>query len=51
MKQRTPNALGLVPGNDAALHDEIVVVGAHFDGQGRTGEADMGRRLPSGLHA
>lgn len=46
MKQRTPNVPGLVPASDAMLRDEIVVVGAHFDGQGRTGEADMGRRPP-----
>ena len=34
------NVLGLIEGSDPQLKDEIVVIGAHYDGQGRTGQAD-----------
>ena len=37
------NVIGRIEGSDAALRNEIVVVGAHYDGQGRTGEADPSR--------
>jgi acetylornithine deacetylase/succinyl-diaminopimelate desuccinylase-like protein len=40
------NVIGLLEGSDPALHAQVVVVGAHYDGQGRAGEADMGRRPP-----
>ena len=34
------NVLGFFEGEDAVLKREIVVVGAHYDGQGQVGEAD-----------
>lgn len=37
------NVLGLLPGGDPRLADEVVIVGAHHDGQGRAGQADGGR--------
>lgn len=37
------NVLGLFEGQDAVLKNEIVVVGAHYDGQGRSGQADPSR--------
>ncbi len=36
------NVLALIPGTDARLSRQIVVIGAHHDGQGRIGEADPG---------
>jgi hypothetical protein len=38
-KARTANVVGLLPGTDAALAGECVVVGAHHDHLGRGGEA------------
>jgi len=40
------NVLGFIEGSDPQLKREIVVIGAHHDGQGKTGQADGGR-LPS----
>ena len=37
------NVVGFLEGKDATLKNEIVVVGAHYDGQGRVGQADPGR--------
>jgi aminopeptidase YwaD len=34
------NVIGRIEGADPSLKNEIVVVGAHYDGQGRTGQAD-----------
>ena len=34
------NVLGYVEGEDPALKQEIIVIGAHYDGQGRLGQAD-----------
>ena len=34
------NVLGRIDGSDPALRQEVVVIGAHYDGQGRTGQAD-----------
>lgn len=34
------NVLGLIEGTDSTFKNEIVVIGAHYDGQGRTGQAD-----------
>ncbi len=42
------NVLAVVPGTDARLGRQIVVIGAHHDGQGRIGEADPGREMPKG---
>jgi hypothetical protein len=40
------NVLGLIEGSDPVLKNEVVVIGAHYDGQGRTGQADP-TRVPS----
>src|SRR5215207_8538289 len=37
------NVIGLIEGSDPVLKNEIVVIGAHYDGQGKTGQADPGR--------
>ena len=37
------NVVGRIDGSDAALKGEIVVIGAHYDGQGKTGQADPSR--------
>ena len=42
------NVIGRIEGSDAALRDEIVVVGAHYDGQGKAGEADPSRTTSPG---
>ena len=34
------NVIGRIDGADASLSNEIVVIGAHYDGQGRAGQAD-----------
>ncbi len=40
------NVLAEIPGTDPALGRQVVVIGAHHDGQGRIGEADPGREMP-----
>src|SRR5262245_12611894 len=45
------NVLGFIEGSDPALKREIVVLGAHYDGQGRTGQADPVRFYPKGPEA
>jgi len=40
------NVIGRVEGSDPALRNELVVIGAHYDGQGKTGQADP-FRVPS----
>lgn len=42
-KMKTRNVVGLVEGADARLKHQIVVIGAHHDGQGKIGQADSGR--------
>ena len=37
------NVLGYIEGADPQLRNEVVVIGAHYDGQGRTGQADPTR--------
>ncbi|HYE97292.1 MAG TPA: M28 family peptidase [Planctomycetota bacterium] len=39
----TRNVVGLLEGRDPALKDEIVVVGAHYDHVGTSGQPDFGR--------
>lgn len=39
------NVLGFIGGSDRNLRKEIVVIGCHHDGQGKTGQADGGRLL------
>lgn len=38
------NVAGFLEGSDPVLKHEIIVVGAHHDGQGAAGQADVGRR-------
>jgi aminopeptidase N len=45
------NVLAVLPGADPRLAGEVVLVGAHHDGQGRTGQADGGRLPPEDLAA
>lgn len=45
------NVLGFIEGSDPALKDEIVVIGAHYDGQGRAGQADPTRQIPTDANA
>jgi hypothetical protein len=40
------NVVGLIPGSDPVLKNQIVVIGAHYDGQGRSGQADPLRNPP-----
>ena len=43
------NVLGVLDGADPALKKEVVVIGAHYDGQGMTGQADPTRNpAPAG---
>ena len=42
------NVIGRIDGADPSLRHEIVVIGAHYDGQGRTGQADPFRATPAG---
>lgn len=37
---RSQNVIGFIEGQDSSKKKEIVVIGAHYDGQGRTGQAD-----------
>ena len=39
----TRNVLGMVEGSDAALKSEFIVIGAHYDHVGKTGEPSAGR--------
>lgn len=43
---KSRNIIGLIEGNDPVLKNEFVVIGAHYDGQGRKGQADP-MRFPS----
>ena len=40
------NVIGSIEGSDPNLRKEIVVIGAHYDGQGREGQADPTRQAP-----
>ena len=46
---RSRNVVGFLRGHDPALREEIVVLGAHYDGQGAEGQADAGRIPRPGL--
>jgi hypothetical protein len=41
------NVLGMIEGSDPVLKKQVVVIGAHYDGQGRAGQADPTRQPPS----
>lgn len=46
------NVIGLIEGSDPVLKNEVVVIGAHYDGQGRAGQADPTRQPnPAGAPA
>lgn len=38
------NVVGLLPGSDAKLKDEVIVIGAHYDHLGRGGEGSLAPR-------
>lgn len=38
---RVPNVVGVVPGSDPRLRDEIIVIGGHFDHLGMGGEGSL----------
>jgi aminopeptidase N len=41
------NVLGFIEGQDPLLKQEVVVIAAHYDGQGRLGQADPFRKPPT----
>ena len=41
---QSKNVIGFIKGSDKRLRKEIVVIGCHYDGQGKSGQADGGRR-------
>ena len=41
------NVLGVIEGTDPVKKREVVVIGAHYDGQGRTGQSDPTRQTPA----
>ena len=45
-----PNVLGMVPGNNPTLKDEIIIVGAHFDHLGHGGSGSRHRDSDSAIH-
>lgn len=45
---RSRNVLGRIDGADPALRSEVVVIGAHYDGQGRAGQAEPFRVSAAG---
>ncbi len=50
--ERVPalNVLGMVPGNDPVLKDQIIVIGGHFDHLGHGGEGSLYRGDDSAIH-
>ena len=47
-RRTSQNVVAVLPGSDPAVGDQIVVLGAHYDGQGRAGQADPGRLTDAG---
>jgi hypothetical protein len=47
-KLTSTNVAGFLEGSDPILKEQIVVLGAHYDGQGRLGQADADRIVPKG---
>ena len=43
---KSRNVIAYLPGSDPVLKSEILVLGAHYDGQGKTGQADAFRKDP-----
>ena len=46
----TANIVASLPGTDPALAREVVVVGAHYDALGRTGQGSLDDAHPTALH-
>jgi hypothetical protein len=49
-ERETANVLGLLPGSDPALRDEVVVIGAHYDHLGYGGEGSLARSHAPQIH-
>jgi len=47
---RTANVVGILPGRDARLKDEAVVIGAHYDHLGRGGEGSLAPDAVGAVH-
>ena len=47
---RTANVVGVLPGRDARLRDETVVIGAHYDHLGRGGEGSLAPDALGAVH-
>ena len=45
-----PNVVGLLPGNDPKLREEVIVIGAHFDHLGHGGEGSLHSGHGTTLH-
>lgn len=49
-RARVPNVVGVLPGNDPKLRDELIVIGAHFDHLGWGGENSLYAGKDSAIH-
>jgi peptidase M28-like protein/PDZ domain-containing protein len=49
-ERETANVLGLLPGSDPALRDEVVLIGAHYDHLGYGGEGSLARSRAPQIH-
>lgn len=47
---RTANVVGILPGRDPTLREEVVVIGAHYDHLGRGGEASLAPEAFGTIH-
>lgn len=45
-----PNVIGVLPGNDPMLKDEVIVIGGHFDHLGWGGEGSLAHNHDSAIH-
>jgi hypothetical protein len=50
VRKEVSNVVGLLPGNDSALGEETVVLGAHYDHLGRGGRSSMSPQLIGQIH-
>ncbi len=49
-ERRADNLVGLLPGADPALRDQVVVIGAHYDHLGHGGEGSLARSRAPQIH-
>jgi aminopeptidase YwaD len=49
-ERETANVLGLLPGSDPTLRDEVVLIGAHYDHLGYGGEGSLARSRAPQIH-